>query len=170
MCGNPASSRAEVAGVLYSVKREHKSVCGHIGSGRGRSFRKLEKSYYLGGCGQTGNLPENSFFNKNRITDTEPLSDKGVLVMGNEGKGISEETTPYINRKLYIPPFGVEAPASESLNVATTTAIALAQFRDFPTPGSPPSSTMEPFTSPPPSTRFSSLLGIGMRGSSIALM
>ena len=41
---------------------------------------------------------------------------------------------------------------------------------DFPTPGSPPSSTMEPFTSPPPSTRFSSLLGIGMRGSSIALM
>ncbi len=60
---------------------------------------------------------------------TEPLSGKGVLVMGNEGRGISEETTQYINRKLYIPPFGVEAPASESLNVATATAIALSQFR-----------------------------------------
>lgn len=60
---------------------------------------------------------------------TEGLSSAGVLVMGNEGKGISDDITPLVNRRLFIPPFGEQTPASESLNVATATAIALSQFR-----------------------------------------
>ena len=38
----------------------------------------------------------------------------------------------------------------------------------LPIPGSPPSSTMEPRTSPPPSTRFNSSSCRSMRGSSLA--
>ena len=39
---------------------------------------------------------------------------------------------------------------------------------DLPMPGSPPISTIEPLTRPPPSTRLSSSLGIWSRGSSTA--
>ena len=54
----------------------------------------------------------------------------GVVVMGNEGKGISAETARYVTRKLYIPPYpSTSAPTSESLNVAMATAITLSEFR-----------------------------------------
>ncbi len=53
----------------------------------------------------------------------------GVLVMGNESKGISFETARYINRLLLIPPFGSGSETSESLNVAVATAIICAEIR-----------------------------------------
>ncbi len=56
--------------------------------------------------------------------------DRGIIVMGNEGKGISTETARYVTRKLYIPPYpSTSAPTSESLNVAMATAITLSEFR-----------------------------------------
>ncbi len=57
------------------------------------------------------------------------LSGCGVIVMGNEGKGISQELEPYIGRRLYIPNYPVGAPTSESLNVAIAAAITCAEFR-----------------------------------------
>lgn len=55
----------------------------------------------------------------------------GLLVMGNEGRGISTEAAERVTRKLYIPPYPAAArgATSESLNVATATAITLAEFR-----------------------------------------
>ncbi|MDE6276580.1 MAG: RNA methyltransferase [Muribaculaceae bacterium] len=60
---------------------------------------------------------------------TAALGATGVLVMGNEGSGISAEVAERVNERLLIPSFPPERPTSESLNVATATAIALSQFR-----------------------------------------
>lgn len=59
----------------------------------------------------------------------ETLSNHGVIVMGNEGKGISKELDPWINRRLYIPPYPGDRATSESLNVAMATAVICAEFR-----------------------------------------
>lgn len=53
----------------------------------------------------------------------------GIVVMGNEGNGISPAVARAVTRKLYIPPFPADKPSSESLNVATATAIICSEFR-----------------------------------------
>ncbi len=60
---------------------------------------------------------------------TAQLSDSGIVVMGNEGKGISEAVARTVTRRLLIPSFPPGRTTSESLNVATATAITLSQFR-----------------------------------------
>lgn len=59
----------------------------------------------------------------------EKLSDYGLIIMGNEGKGISPEITRMINRKLLIPNYPQGNETSESLNVAVATAIVCSEFR-----------------------------------------
>lgn len=61
----------------------------------------------------------------------DPDSDRGIVIMGNEGRGISPATERFVTRKLHIPPYplAAERPTSESLNVATATAIVLSEFR-----------------------------------------
>ena len=58
----------------------------------------------------------------------EELSEKGILVMGNEANGVSKEIEAIITEKISIPRFG-NLQATESLNVATATAILLSEFR-----------------------------------------
>lgn len=57
------------------------------------------------------------------------LGEHGVIVMGNEGKGISPEVEALVNERLYIPPYPAERTTVESLNVAIATAIVCAEFR-----------------------------------------
>ena len=57
------------------------------------------------------------------------LSTTGLIVMGNEGNGISAEVGRLINQRLYIPNFPAERETSESLNVAVATAVICAEFR-----------------------------------------
>jgi len=62
----------------------------------------------------------------------EKLSDKGIIVMGNEGNGIRPETEKEISNRLYIPnyPSPIESiESTESLNVAVAAAIICAEFR-----------------------------------------
>lgn len=59
----------------------------------------------------------------------QDLTDCGIIVMGNEGNGISSEVGALVNRKLFIPSFPPDVPTSESLNVAIATAITCAEFR-----------------------------------------
>jgi TrmH family RNA methyltransferase len=49
--------------------------------------------------------------------------------MGNEGNGISPLVEKRITQKLYIPNYPPEAETTESLNVATATAIVCSEFR-----------------------------------------
>ena len=57
------------------------------------------------------------------------LSSNGIIVMGNEGNGISPEIESLITQKIHIPNFPQERETSESLNVAVATAIVCAEFR-----------------------------------------
>lgn len=55
------------------------------------------------------------------------LPKKGILIMGNEANGISDEIAEIITQKIAIPQFG--DITTESLNVATATAILLNEIR-----------------------------------------
>lgn len=59
---------------------------------------------------------------------TSKLPQKAILVMGNEANGISEEISEIVKHKLTIPRFG-DIQQTESLNVATATAILLSEFK-----------------------------------------
>jgi len=56
------------------------------------------------------------------------LPSQGVLVLGNEANGISEAIEKKITQRISIPRFGA-LQATESLNVATATAILLSEFK-----------------------------------------
>ncbi len=59
------------------------------------------------------------------------LPSKAMIIMGNEANGISEKIEKLIQNRIAIPRFG-EIQKTESLNVATATAIILSEFRrDF---------------------------------------
>ena len=53
----------------------------------------------------------------------------GIIVMGNEGNGISQEVRKLITSPIRIPSYPKNAETSESLNVSIATAIVLAEFR-----------------------------------------
>ena len=53
---------------------------------------------------------------------------EGILIMGNEANGVSEEIKSLLQYKISIPRFG-ETQETESLNVATATAILLSEFK-----------------------------------------
>lgn len=58
------------------------------------------------------------------------LGHTGVIVMGNEGNGLSEEIRRLVSQPLLIPPYDSGSHA-ESLNVAVATGIVLAAFRNI---------------------------------------
>lgn len=69
-----------------------------------------------------------TFLEGKTIYDME-LSHEGVVVMGNEGNGISDAVKQCVSHKLFIPNFPLGRTTSESLNVSTATAITLSEFR-----------------------------------------
>lgn len=78
---------------------------------------------------KTANVPVyGTFLEGNYIYDAD-LKQEGIIVMGNEGNGISRETASLVTDKLFIPSFASSDATSESLNVAVATAITLSEFR-----------------------------------------
>lgn len=78
-------------------------------------------------------LPESvpvygTFLDGEIIYDTK-LSANGVIIMGNEGNGITPEIKQSVTHKLYIPNWPKGVPTSESLNVAIATAVVCSEFR-----------------------------------------
>lgn len=57
------------------------------------------------------------------------LTTNGLIVMGNEGKGISDNLAKYISMKINIPSYPPGVVTSESLNVAIATAVICSEFR-----------------------------------------
>ena len=68
-----------------------------------------------------------TFMDSDNIYKTT-LPQEGITVMGNEANGISESIEKLITKRITIPRFG-ELQITESLNVATATAIILSEFR-----------------------------------------
>lgn len=56
------------------------------------------------------------------------LPQEGIIIMGNEANGISPEIEKLVSDRLSIPRFG-SLQKTESLNVATATAIILSEFK-----------------------------------------
>jgi TrmH family RNA methyltransferase len=59
---------------------------------------------------------------------TQTLSGEGLIIMGNEGNGISDAVRAKVNRRLLIPDFH-QGDTADSLNVAIATAIVCSIFR-----------------------------------------
>ncbi|MFI3318616.1 MAG: RNA methyltransferase [Rikenellaceae bacterium] len=57
------------------------------------------------------------------------LQNEALIIMGNEGRGLSPEVIEMVDRKLFIPPYPADRMGSESLNVAIATAVICAEFR-----------------------------------------
>lgn len=68
-----------------------------------------------------------TLLNGKNIYDAK-LDNHGFIIMGNEGRGISESLRRKVTSPLNIPPYDA-ADHSESLNVAIATAVTLSQFR-----------------------------------------
>lgn len=59
---------------------------------------------------------------------THELTGNGIIVFGNEGKGISPQIRQIVSHRLLIPNFS-KGNTAESLNVAIATAITCSEFR-----------------------------------------
>ena len=70
-------------------------------------------------------LEGGNMYERSSIAD----KNKGVIIMGNEGNGISPAVRKLITHPLRIPSYPADAETSESLNVGIATAIVLAEFR-----------------------------------------
>jgi TrmH family RNA methyltransferase len=70
-------------------------------------------------------LEGNNMYAPNSI----PNKEFGIIVMGNEGNGISTVVADLITDKLLIPNYPSGSVTSESLNVAVATAIICSEFR-----------------------------------------
>ena len=57
------------------------------------------------------------------------LENRGLIIMGNDGKGVSADVEDHVTERLYIPNYPAGRETSESLNVAIATAIVCAEFR-----------------------------------------
>lgn len=69
-----------------------------------------------------------TFLDGDNIYDTS-LTNDAVIVMGNEGNGISKEIEELVTKKILLPPYPMGREKVESLNVAVATAITCAEFR-----------------------------------------
>jgi TrmH family RNA methyltransferase len=57
------------------------------------------------------------------------LAPEGIIVLGNESRGISDKLLPFISRKLTIPRFGSSGPGIDSLNVGMAASVVFSEFR-----------------------------------------
>lgn len=57
------------------------------------------------------------------------LDSSGLIIMGNEGSGISDRVSELVTARLNIPSFSIYGEGSESLNVAVATAVVCSEFR-----------------------------------------
>lgn len=74
-------------------------------------------------------MPVYGTFLDGRDIYASQLTAHGVIVMGNEGSGISDAVAAAVTDRLYIPSYPAGRPTVESLNVSMATAVTVAEFR-----------------------------------------
>jgi TrmH family RNA methyltransferase len=75
----------------------------------------------------TSEVPIYGAFMDGAMVYNEKFPQRGILVMGNEANGVSDAIGALVGKKISIPQFGPKT--TESLNVATATAILLSEIR-----------------------------------------
>lgn len=83
---------------------------------------------FLAGARKEGICVYGTFLDGNDIYSAD-LAPGGIIVMGNEGSGISAEVGANVDKRLLIPSYPPGTPAVESLNVSMATAFTVAEFR-----------------------------------------
>ena len=98
-------------------------------------YKAKTKIAIIGGCvfDENTNSDYEKLLNDSDVTflisaKESELPKEGVLIMGNEANGVSKEIKELAKNVISIPRFGVKQE-TESLNVATATAILLSEFR-----------------------------------------
>lgn len=76
-----------------------------------------------------GRLPVYGTYLDGKNIDRCALSSSGIIVTGNEGKGISPEVGATVSERITIPSYPEGSPTAESLNAAVATAITVSKFR-----------------------------------------
>jgi len=117
-CFNPKVVQATM-GAILRVRVHYVDLAAFLGEAR-----RAELPVY-GTFLEGGNLYET------------PLSDEGILLMGNEGRGVNEACAAHVSRKLFIPPYPADRRTTESLNVAMAAGIVCAEFRRRSSLGNP---------------------------------
>ena len=84
---------------------------------------------YLTRNAREWHLPVYGTFLEGANIYTAQLASPAIIVMGNEGNGISAAVKPFVSDKLFIPNYPAGATTSESLNVSAATAIVCSEFR-----------------------------------------
>ena len=69
-----------------------------------------------------------TFLNGNNLQE-EPLHERGFIVIGNESKGLSDEISLKVTKRLFIPGYPAGQQTAESLNASIATALVCAEFR-----------------------------------------
>jgi len=60
--------------------------------------------------------------------NTHKLDNKGIILLGNESKGISDEFIPYITNIIMIPRFTRTKPEIDSLKISMAASIVFSEF------------------------------------------
>ncbi|MGD0583513.1 MAG: RNA methyltransferase [Bacteroidales bacterium] len=74
------------------------------------------------------NLPVYGTILEGESIYTRKLGRRGIILLGNESKGISEELLPFITEKLTIPKFTTVSRGIESLNAGMAASIVFSEF------------------------------------------
>ena len=108
----------------------HIVVAGNIGSGKSTLTNRLTGAdvYVEDKLFATLDSTTRKLFLDGENIYTQQLTSHGLIVMGNEGNGISEAVRQRVTHRLLIPNFH-QGPSAESLNVAIATAITCSEFR-----------------------------------------
>jgi TrmH family RNA methyltransferase len=75
------------------------------------------------------NLPVFGAFLEGENIYSAILENAGIIVLGNEGNGISAKIEKFVSQRLLIPSYPQNAESVESLNVAVAGAIICSEFR-----------------------------------------
>jgi len=57
------------------------------------------------------------------------LDRRGVILVGNEARGLSQDARRFVTQAITIPPWTASAPGRDSLNVAVAAAVVCSEFR-----------------------------------------
>ena len=95
-----------------------------IQASMGAIFRMNVQYKDLAGFIEETKLPVYGALLEGENVYTTTLNPSAILILGNEGNGISDEVQQLIDHPIHIPRFG----KSESLNVAVATGILLSEF------------------------------------------
>ena len=59
---------------------------------------------------------------------SQKLGTRGIIMLGNESTGLSDELMPFITKKIMIPGVGQARPGIESLNVGMAASVVFSEF------------------------------------------